>query len=187
MREYTKISFYLVLNLLMQICSRTSPTQAEQLLLPNLVLKCLPVIRIISVGFGPGFSKCDATTALPRYSMKFEKKSNRDTKTQPPRWCRADSAMFIWALVLLLCFCIVYGSLSCTADALSYELSWLLKFCFLCDEGHLRKKLADFNTVDQIPIRLPSIADYRLVNLIFSVQCYIWQTAGVFCVPLAFC
>lgn len=66
MREYTKINFYLVLSLLMQMCSRSRPAQAEQLLLPNLVLKCLPVIRIILVGFGPRLTKCGVTTAFPK-------------------------------------------------------------------------------------------------------------------------
>lgn len=54
MREYTKINFYLVFNLLLQTCSRTSAAQAEQLLLPDLVPKCFPLIRIISVSVGPG-------------------------------------------------------------------------------------------------------------------------------------
>lgn len=64
MREHTKITFYLVLNLL--LCSRASPAQAGQLLLSNLVLKYLPVIRIISVGFGPGLKKCVVRAASPR-------------------------------------------------------------------------------------------------------------------------
>lgn len=68
MREYTKTNFFLVLNLLMQMCSRTSPAQAEQLLLPNLLLKCLSVIKMISVGVGPGLTKYyyGVRIALPR-------------------------------------------------------------------------------------------------------------------------
>ena len=54
MREYTKINFYLVFNSLLQMCSGTSPAQAEQLLLPDLMPKYFPLIRIISVSVGPG-------------------------------------------------------------------------------------------------------------------------------------
>lgn len=65
MREYTNINFYLFFNLLQQMCSRTSPAQAEQLLLPDLVPKCFPLIRMISVSVGPGL-KCGPTIAFPR-------------------------------------------------------------------------------------------------------------------------
>jgi len=53
-REYTKINFYLVSNSLLQNCSRTSPAQAKQLLLPDLVRKSFPLIRMISMSVGPG-------------------------------------------------------------------------------------------------------------------------------------
>lgn len=66
MREYTKINFYLVFNLLLQMCSRHRPAQTEQLFLPDLVSTSFPLITMISASVGLGLKSGGVTIAFPR-------------------------------------------------------------------------------------------------------------------------